>query len=529
MPNSKPLFSPDQQDMIRLFGRLFEGSQTIFGLKNREQCYVYVNNEFANVIGQPVDKIIGKKADEFILPSSTKALYQHQESVMTTGVANRFVDQIGVGSRTFTFATVYFPTKDEQGEINGVGFIGVHIKDKVWINTDMNDMLEKAQGTILDLQKRVDDMRLQATTDPLTGVWNRIQAEVIGRQEMAQQDRSHHPVTIIFGDIDHFKNVNDIWGHSIGDQVLIEFCRIVESCLRSADVLARWGGEEFIIILPDTDLENAGVVAERIREKIENHYFPHIESLTASFGVATYRKDETWHQWVERADSALYTAKSQGRNQVELDRIEEVGVSPEKLNSSGFLRLSWRQGYESGHPVVDRQHRELFTHSNNLLSALLAEKPKSEITALINTLINGVVEHFRDEEKIFGETGFPDAAEHTRMHNRLIRKAKQIAKRYDDGNLEIGELFSFLAYDVVAMHMLMDDRKFFPYVNEDPDSQSLLSPTAKKTSPASGRTSRAPVLPVKPSQAKKNSKTDSITIPASKKTALRRPLKREAN
>ncbi|MDL2284726.1 diguanylate cyclase [Oxalobacter sp. OttesenSCG-928-P03] len=487
MSSEKTHLTPEQVNLVRFLDNLFDGSQTVFGLKDRQHRFLYVNSEVAGIIGHPPDEITGKKPDDYLLPDSARLMYQRHEEVMASGRPARYVDQVGIGTRTFTFATVCFPLKNDLGMVTSLGFVGVHVQDSIWLNAGMQEMLEKSQETILDLQRQIDDMRLQATTDPLTGVWNRVQAEVIGRQEMTRQDRSSSPVTIVFADLDHFKNVNDTWGHNIGDAVLIEFCRVVNESLRASDVLARWGGEEFVIILPDTDLDSAAIVAERIRYAIEQHDFEHIGVLTASFGVAAYIQGETWHRWVERADSALYRAKNKGRNRIELDTIDLLEAIPAYFaQASGFLRLAWRRSYDSGHPVVDRQHRQLFAHTNNLLSALLAGKPRENITILINGLLEAVSGHFHDEEQIIREAGFPGAEEHARLHSSIVRKAKRLARRYYDGRLELGELFSFLAYDVVATHMLVDDQEFFPYMNNPLAGTGLSVPKTGKAARKAG-------------------------------------------
>lgn len=491
MPAEKQPLTPEQEDLVRVLGTLFEGSRTVFGLKDLQHRYLYVNDEVERVLGHPVKEIIGSPPDRFLVDTSARAMRQCQKNVMDTSCAARFVEQVGIGSRVLTYSSVYFPLKNRLGMMTGIGFIGVHVEDHAWLNTNMQHMLEEALKTILDLQKQVEDMRLLATTDPLTGVWNRVQAEVIGRQEMTRQERYNTDVSVMFLDLDHFKNINDTWGHTIGDAVLIEFCQVVKGCLRAADVLARWGGEEFVIILPDTPLENALAVAERIRTEIQAHRFQHISSLTASFGIAAYMPQETWHHWIERADAALYRAKDKGRNCIELDRMTlSDDVFAEAVHSSGFLRLTWRKHYESGHPVVDSQHRQLFVLSNNLLSALLAGKSKESINILIAELIAAVKEHFRDEEAIIREAGFPDSDGHEKIHERIIKKALQLSKRYHDEKLELGELFSFLAYDVVAMHMLVDDREFFNYLNNVPQAVAV-SPSPEKTVKPPAKTPKA--------------------------------------
>lgn len=522
MPAKKPRLTSDQLELIRLLGTLFEGSRTVFGIKDTRHRYLYVNEETAHALGHPAEEIIGSRPDKFMTPSSARAMHQHQEEVMASRCATRFVDQIGPGSQSQTFATIYFPLKNGLGIVTSVGFIGVHIQDQAGLNADLQHMLQEAQVTIAQLQKCVEEMHWQAMTDPLTGVWNRVQAEVIGRQEMAKQERASTEVSLMFIDLDHFKNVNDTWGHTIGDAVLTEFCQVLKKALRTADVLARWGGEEFIIILPDTGLDAAACVAERIRMDVECHRFEHISSLTASFGVAAYFQGEPWHHWTERADTALYRAKSKGRNRIELDSMHLAeGIPADIAHSAGFLRLTWRSRYESGHPLIDLQHRRLFAHANNLLSAVLAGKPKDAIRHLIDDLITAVRDHFRDEEAIIREAGFPESDAHAQIHDQILEKAEQLSKRYHDEKLELGELFSFLAYDVVARHMLVDDREFFYCLNNTPPAAAQPEAKPPQAKPASSRTKKTASSPEKQASAgaAKPAKSKKTAAPKAKKVS----------
>jgi diguanylate cyclase (GGDEF)-like protein len=119
----------------------------------------------------------------------------------------------------------------------------------------------------------------------------------------------------MFLDIDHFKTINDTHGHNKGDEVLQQFARTLSSKVRNEDTLIRWGGEEFLLLCPNTDLEQACKLAEKLRRCIENEAWPHRQTLTCSFGVAAYSGSDPI-TLIEQADKALYRAKELGRNQV---------------------------------------------------------------------------------------------------------------------------------------------------------------------------------------------------------------------
>ena len=154
-----------------------------------------------------------------------------------------------------------------------------------------------------------------AQTDQLTGVANRRSFELTLEREMAQARRHNYPLALLYLDIDHFKSINDAYGHHAGDEVLVRFVGIMKQRLRASDLLARWGGEEFIVMLSYTDRENAVKIAEELRIAVEQEPFT-VGTLTCSFGVASLKSGDTLDTLVNRADKALYAAKEKGRNRV---------------------------------------------------------------------------------------------------------------------------------------------------------------------------------------------------------------------
>lgn len=157
-----------------------------------------------------------------------------------------------------------------------------------------------------------------ATTDTLTGVWNRRHFEEVARSALAQAMRYQQPWSLLIFDIDHFKAINDRHGHQIGDLVLIELTQLVGRVLRDADVLARWGGEEFVVIVPQCRDTEALALAQKLRELVEAHHFGDVGAVTISLGATQCRQDDDLEKWFRRADIALYKAKTSGRNAVRL-------------------------------------------------------------------------------------------------------------------------------------------------------------------------------------------------------------------
>jgi diguanylate cyclase (GGDEF)-like protein len=154
-------------------------------------------------------------------------------------------------------------------------------------------------------------------TDPLTGLGNRQLFSLLLHKSHAQATRHHRSVSLILIDLDRFKTVNDTYGHVVGDHVLVELATLLSRSIRRSDTLIRWGGEEFIIIAPDTDIEHAHELAEKLRRTIQSHAFDTVGHITASFGVTQIKTEETEENAVRRADEALYRAKENGRNRIE--------------------------------------------------------------------------------------------------------------------------------------------------------------------------------------------------------------------
>ena len=152
--------------------------------------------------------------------------------------------------------------------------------------------------------------------DTLTGAFNRQHLKEAASQEILRVQRMGYPLSMVLVDIDHFKSINDTYGHIAGDKVLKAFSDELKSSLRTSDRLYRFGGEEFLMLLYDTDLEGAAILASKIRETIQHHEFPNQIRLTASFGCASFDTEDSFESWLQRADHALYAAKRSGRNRI---------------------------------------------------------------------------------------------------------------------------------------------------------------------------------------------------------------------
>ena len=311
-----------------------------------------------------------------------------------------------------------------------------------------------------------------SATDGLTQLANRRHFDEVLTAEYDRHVRSGGELSLVMLDIDHFKAFNDSYGHLNGDECLKQVAHVLSDCVsRTIDLSARYGGEEFACILPDTDIHGAVVIAEKIRRGIQALAIPHKESsaaeyVTASLGVVTSvcSHERTALDLLAQADDLLYRAKSSGRNRIEIVSNQISLISMEEQSGS-FVQLVWKDFFCSGNLLIDQQHQSLFNISNELFDAILSAKPKEEISVMIGRLLADVTQHFHDEQIILERIMFPGLHEHVSEHTKLLARGVELSKYFEAGTLSVGDVFQFLAYDVVMIHMLGADREYFPFTN----------------------------------------------------------------
>lgn len=162
------------------------------------------------------------------------------------------------------------------------------------------------------------ELQTKVYRDELTGIYNRAKFNEEFKEDLAFSKLHQEPLSVILFDIDLFKNINDTYGHSIGDDILKDLSQLSQQNIRSTDLLARWGGEEFILLLPNVDSSNAKKIAEKLRIAVKEHLFPHDIKICCSYGVTQAKDDDTELSVFDRVDEALYQAKNLGRDRVEV-------------------------------------------------------------------------------------------------------------------------------------------------------------------------------------------------------------------
>ena len=167
---------------------------------------------------------------------------------------------------------------------------------------------------ITEIEEEKEQIEKKVYIDGLTGVYNRNKFEEIFEYEAKRSRRYKRPFCVAILDIDHFKDFNDIYGHLMGDEILIMLANTMKKSIRESDLFARWGGEEFVILFNDTTLKNAMALSNKFKSIIENLQHKTAGGITVSFGLTQFREDDTMKSFFQRADTALYEAKSSGRN-----------------------------------------------------------------------------------------------------------------------------------------------------------------------------------------------------------------------
>jgi diguanylate cyclase (GGDEF)-like protein/hemerythrin-like metal-binding protein len=311
------------------------------------------------------------------------------------------------------------------------------------------------------LRGRIAELERLAATDHLTGAWNRAHFERTIAAELERSRAERLPLSLVLVDIDHFKRVNDTLGHATGDAVLRELVGVMRKRVRASDLVFRWGGEEFAVLVSGAGWRGAERVAENLRQAVAGHDFPGPGRVTVSVGAAEHNGGESPAEWFARLDAALYAAKAAGRDRVIVDRRGSSDAWAREVGRSA-LHLAWQEAYECGEPTIDTEHRELFALANRVIDASLAAAGQPDVLAALDGLIAHVARHFADEEAILARQRYSDLEPHRRAHEGLVRRALWLRERVGTGEAGVGALVEFLAQDVVARHLLTMDRAFFP-------------------------------------------------------------------
>ena len=314
-----------------------------------------------------------------------------------------------------------------------------------------------AQKSMNDLDEMNDQLKKLALKDQLTGLANRHYFDYDIEFLVATSIRNKSPMGMLLIDLDRFKLVNDIHGHDVGDAVLKQTAEIITHSLRASDRAYRWGGEEFLVVLPDTDYDGMVKIAEKINQNFRDSVFDVIGSITVSIGGSEYESEEAIDLWFKRVDLSLYKAKQTGR-----DRYN-IWVSDEDLPEF-FNRIEWTSDLESGNREIDADHQLLVYYANDLHDSIVNRVPIDTIKELILRMSTHIHTHFSKEEGILYRSGYSEYLEHRSIHQRIIQEFEIISGKALNGEISLAALMSFLVEKVVVEHIKQEDSRFFDQV-----------------------------------------------------------------
>jgi len=283
---------------------LADNAADVIWTMDLEGRFTYISPSVEKLRGYTVEEIMAQSPEEVLCPGSLI----HMQKGLARAINSV---QNGLTFRVFR-GELEQPCKDGTTVWTEVTVSGIYSEDGRFIGI---------LGVTRDISERrlmEEEIRRLSITDKLTQSFNRLKLDETMEQQYQWSKSCSLPFAIIILDIDHFKLVNDTYGHQVGDWVLVELVAVLQDNVREGDVVGRWGGEEFLIILPDTTLSDATVLAERLRQAVATNLFTTAGQVTISLGVSAFKTDRSPEAIVSRADTALYQAKEKGRNCVEV-------------------------------------------------------------------------------------------------------------------------------------------------------------------------------------------------------------------
>jgi len=272
-------------------------------IKDTDSRYVYANKPCLELFGVNQQELRNSPDDRFFPPETVKQLRQIDLEVLEKQVTSlKEVEVTDQSGKTIIYLESKYPLPytSEEG------------KTLVGISTDITELWT--------LRKKLEQ---QAWYDGLTGLYNRLRIDQIFLDQFSAAKTNNTPFSIVLLDLDLFKAINDEHGHQIGDQVLQQAAQIIEHMCQNGQVASRWGGEEFLVLCPDTDQQEAMIFAENMKQAIKTGHYPVTNTITASIGVATLNQDYSEDELLKRADDALYSAKNSGRNKIVCGELQQ--------------------------------------------------------------------------------------------------------------------------------------------------------------------------------------------------------------
>ena len=337
----------DKLDATLILQQIWENSSDTFWI-----CKPVDEDDFEVLDFNPAEiKYIDNSKEKIrlkkILKNANESL-QNYYKCQKEGMTIRFEQNPIINGEEHLFDTLLIPIKNKTGEVVQIVGTSRDITQKrktetklLELNKFLGQKVSNAEATIATLLHNLEDgvksnikeksqlkkisetQREIASKDHLLNIYNRRKFDELFDIEISRAKQKESDLTLLLLDIDHFKKINDSYGHLIGDEVLKELVSLILKNIRKSDIFTRWGGEEFVILCADTNEDETMQLAQKIRSTIENHSFKNIKSLTISIGVSSYTLGCNKTFMLQNADIALYEAKQKGRNRVVSHKLEK--------------------------------------------------------------------------------------------------------------------------------------------------------------------------------------------------------------
>jgi len=287
-------------ESTKLFAQIFEQTADFVKITDRDGKLIFVNKALTDKTGYDESELIGKTPAvlKYEMRDADKAKHLW-DTIMAGNVYKNCIRNRCKDGSTYYESITISPIFGEKGEIEHFVSTGKDVSDLVQLQNQLNELAMK---------------------DPLTGLCNRRSFNELLAAEKNRADRYGEMFGIIMLDIDHFKKVNDTYGHDTGDQTLVMLAEVIKNMVRENDTICRWGGEEFLLMAVNIDEAGLMLLAEKIREAVANIVFPTAGQLTISLGTTIYEPKEMLAKLLKRADKALYLAKDAGRNCIKMKK-----------------------------------------------------------------------------------------------------------------------------------------------------------------------------------------------------------------
>ncbi|HEX5710010.1 MAG TPA: sensor domain-containing diguanylate cyclase [Sulfuricurvum sp.] len=287
---------------------------------NPKGIITYINDKFCEISGYTREELIGKPHNIIRHPEMPREAFKELwDTIKAKKSWNGIVTNMKKDGGQYIVDTTVIPILDVDGDV--VEYIAIRhdITEMEETKQQLRNINKAMKYKVDELYSMTNALEQKAYKDTLTGINNRENFEEIFSIEITNARQNNLALSLIILDVDNFKLINDTYGHQAGDIILIDLVNLIANNIKNGDIFARWGGEEFVILTPSTDISGAATLAENLRKIVQSHAFSYVEKdITLSFGIAQFSIEDTKSTLFQKADEALYEAKKNGRNRIEI-------------------------------------------------------------------------------------------------------------------------------------------------------------------------------------------------------------------